>query len=132
MVRSIRSASPTRFAAIGVATAAPLLIIAAYGLPGNEHRPVASSERHGSVAFGSPAKVWPEPACTARANLSAGIGVSAGVTFPSKGGGSCTDHISTTGPFFETMSKRRKGFPSEAKVKRGVRVVHGDKELAEK
>ena len=34
--------------------------------------------------------------------------------------------------FFETMSKRRKGFPSETKVKRGVRVVHGNKELAEK
>jgi uncharacterized protein YecA (UPF0149 family) len=30
------------------------------------------------------------------------------------------------------MSKRRKGFPSETKVKRGVRIVHGDKELAEK
>jgi uncharacterized protein YecA (UPF0149 family) len=29
-------------------------------------------------------------------------------------------------------SKRRKGFPSEARVKRGVRVVHGDKELVEK
>src|SRR5436853_6764830 len=34
--------------------------------------------------------------------------------------------------FFEPMSKRRKGFPSEAKVKRGVRIVHGDKEFAEK
>lgn len=34
--------------------------------------------------------------------------------------------------FFETMSKRRKGFPSETKVKRGVRIVHGNKELAEK
>jgi uncharacterized protein YecA (UPF0149 family) len=34
--------------------------------------------------------------------------------------------------FFETMSKRRKGFPSETQVKRGVRIVHGDKELAEK
>ena len=34
--------------------------------------------------------------------------------------------------FFETMSKRRKGFPSETKVKRGVRIVHGDKELLEK
>jgi len=33
---------------------------------------------------------------------------------------------------FEIMSKRRKGFPSEARVKRGVRVVHGDKELLEK
>ena len=30
------------------------------------------------------------------------------------------------------MSKRRKGFPSETKVKRGVRIVHGNKELAEK
>jgi uncharacterized protein YecA (UPF0149 family) len=29
------------------------------------------------------------------------------------------------------MSKRRKGFPSETQVKRGVRVVHGDKELVE-
>ncbi len=30
------------------------------------------------------------------------------------------------------MSKRRRGFPSEARVKRGRRVVHGDKELLEK
>ena len=30
------------------------------------------------------------------------------------------------------MSKRRKGFPSETKVKRGVRIVHGGKELTEK
>jgi uncharacterized protein YecA (UPF0149 family) len=30
------------------------------------------------------------------------------------------------------MSKRRKGFPSETSVKRGDRVVHGDKELLEK
>jgi uncharacterized protein YecA (UPF0149 family) len=30
------------------------------------------------------------------------------------------------------MSKRRRGFPSETKVKRGVRIVHGDKELTEK
>jgi len=37
-----------------------------------------------------------------------------------------------TGIFFETMSKRRRGFPSETKVKRGVRVVHGNKELTEK
>ena len=29
---------------------------------------------------------------------------------------------------FETMSKRRKGFPSETQVKRGDRVVHGHKE----
>jgi uncharacterized protein YecA (UPF0149 family) len=30
------------------------------------------------------------------------------------------------------MSKRRKRFPSETSVKRGVRIVHGDKELVEK
>jgi uncharacterized protein YecA (UPF0149 family) len=30
------------------------------------------------------------------------------------------------------MSKRRRGFPSEAKVKRGVRTVHGNKLLDEK
>ncbi|MCX8254111.1 MAG: SEC-C metal-binding domain-containing protein [Beijerinckiaceae bacterium] len=30
------------------------------------------------------------------------------------------------------MSKRRKGFPSETRVKRGLRTVHGDKELIEK
>ena len=33
---------------------------------------------------------------------------------------------------FEITSKRRKGFPSETQVKRGVRVVHGNKELNEK
>jgi hypothetical protein len=30
------------------------------------------------------------------------------------------------------MSKRRKGFPSETQVKRGVRIIHGNKELSEK
>ncbi|WP_145092398.1 SEC-C metal-binding domain-containing protein [Anatilimnocola aggregata] len=30
------------------------------------------------------------------------------------------------------MSKRRRGYPSETKVKRGVRIVHGDKQLEEK
>ncbi|HYC93339.1 MAG TPA: SEC-C metal-binding domain-containing protein [Thermoanaerobaculia bacterium] len=29
-------------------------------------------------------------------------------------------------------SKRRKGYPSETRVKRGERIVHGDKELLEK
>lgn len=33
---------------------------------------------------------------------------------------------------FEPTSKRRKGFPSETRVKRGVRIVHGNKELIEK
>jgi hypothetical protein len=45
-------------------------------------------------------------------------------------------HVSTirrrTAIFFETMSKRRKGFPSETNVKRGVRIVRGDKLLEEK
>ena len=44
-------------------------------------------------------------------------------------------HIDTpnrTAPFFERTSKRRRGFPSETNVKRGVRVVHGDKDLVEK
>jgi uncharacterized protein YchJ len=30
------------------------------------------------------------------------------------------------------MSKRRRGFPSETHVKRGIRIVHGNKELVEK
>lgn len=33
---------------------------------------------------------------------------------------------------FEPTSKRRCGFNSETQVKRGVRIVHGDKELCEK
>jgi len=33
---------------------------------------------------------------------------------------------------FEITSKRHKGFPSETQVKRGVRIVHGNKELSEK
>jgi hypothetical protein len=33
---------------------------------------------------------------------------------------------------FEITSKRRKGYPSETNVKKGVRVVHGHKELTEK
>jgi uncharacterized protein YecA (UPF0149 family) len=37
-----------------------------------------------------------------------------------------------TNSFFEPMSKRRLGFPSESKVKRGVRIVNGDKLLEEK
>lgn len=33
---------------------------------------------------------------------------------------------------FEITSKRRKGFPSETRVKRGMRIVHGAKELYER
>src|SRR5689334_7369294 len=40
---------------------------------------------------------------------------------------------STSSPAFEVTSKRRKGFPSETRVKRGLRFVRGgDKELVEK
>ena len=48
-----------------------------------------------------------------------------------RGGGSWTRNLKTS-PYFEKMSKRRKGYPSETNVKRGTRVVHGDKELEEK
>ncbi|HVJ03013.1 MAG TPA: SEC-C metal-binding domain-containing protein [Sphingomonas sp.] len=40
--------------------------------------------------------------------------------------------ITTTSPAFEVTSKRRKGYPSETQVKRGLRFVHGDIELIEK
>ena len=33
---------------------------------------------------------------------------------------------------FEPMSKRKRGYPSESAVRRGLRVVLGDKELSEK
>ncbi|TGX46084.1 hypothetical protein E5A74_02650 [Sphingomonas naasensis] len=35
-------------------------------------------------------------------------------------------------PAFEITSKRRRGYPSETHVKRGLRFVHGDVELIEK
>jgi len=41
-------------------------------------------------------------------------------------------NASTNCTAFERTSKRRKGYPSETSVKRGLRVVHGDKELSEK
>jgi hypothetical protein len=45
---------------------------------------------------------------------------------------SCETNTSTNKTAFERSSKRRKGYPSETKVKRGARVVHGNKELLEK
>jgi hypothetical protein len=39
---------------------------------------------------------------------------------------------STTRSTFSSMSKRRHGYPSESRVKRGDRIVHGDKELIRK
>jgi uncharacterized protein YecA (UPF0149 family) len=41
-------------------------------------------------------------------------------------------NVSTSSTAFERTSKRRKGYPSETRVGRGPRVVHGDKELIEK
>src|SRR5262245_26454194 len=49
-----------------------------------------------------------------------------------KCGASWTSTSATINLAFETMSKRRKGFPSETNVKRGNRIVHGDKEFVEK
>ena len=51
---------------------------------------------------------------------------------PRKGGVPCPDATLTIRSFFETMSKRRNGFPSETQVKRGVRIVNGGKLLEEK
>ena len=48
-----------------------------------------------------------------------------------EGGTSCATILSRTSAF-DVSSKRRKGYPSETRVKRGVRIVHGDKELVEK
>ncbi|MCK4999576.1 MAG: SEC-C domain-containing protein, partial [Anaerohalosphaera sp.] len=49
------------------------------------------------------------------------------------GGASCVTNLTTTNSSaFEVISKRRKGYPSETKVKRGPRTVHGNKELIEK
>jgi hypothetical protein len=44
----------------------------------------------------------------------------------------CKTLPTPTNPPFERSSKRRKGFPSETRVKRGLQIVHGDKELVEK
>src|SRR5277367_2830980 len=48
------------------------------------------------------------------------------------GGVTCHAKKNPTNPAFRRSSKRRRGFPSETKVKRGHRTVHGDKELLEK
>src|SRR5262245_52229220 len=54
------------------------------------------------------------------------------ITWPA-GGVSCARTNTTSKPTaFEVTSKRRKGFPSESRVKRGERVVGGRKELLEK
>lgn len=47
------------------------------------------------------------------------------------GGVPCATNSTKTAPF-EPMSKRRRGYPSETKVKVGLRIVHGEKQLEEK
>src|SRR5262249_59234744 len=56
------------------------------------------------------------------------------VRFPPRtGGGRCAPcRIPTTSTALELTSKRDGGFPSESRVERGRRIVHGDKELEEK
>jgi hypothetical protein len=49
-----------------------------------------------------------------------------------QGGDTWPGESSTKSAFDEPMSKRRRGFPSETSVKRGRRIVHGEKELIEK
>jgi hypothetical protein len=49
-----------------------------------------------------------------------------------RGGLPCEANTPANNTAFERSSKRRKGYPSETKVKRGTRVVHGEKELVEK
>jgi hypothetical protein len=44
----------------------------------------------------------------------------------------CETNVRKTKDFFEQSSKRRKGYPSEARVKRGRQVVGGCKELRRK
>jgi hypothetical protein len=48
------------------------------------------------------------------------------------GGVPCLSTITSKTLPFERTSKSRKGYPSETQVKRGSRVVHGDKHLVEK
>jgi hypothetical protein len=57
----------------------------------------------------------------------------AGRRRPNQGGALWpADNDSKNTAFYKKTSKRRRGFPSETKVKRGMRIVHGDKELTEK
>ncbi len=48
------------------------------------------------------------------------------------GGVSCLLKTKNLNLAFERTSKRRRGFPSETQVKRGVRIVGEDKYLTEK
>jgi len=43
-----------------------------------------------------------------------------------------TNTIKRISPAFEQTSKRKRGYPSETAIKRGIRIVHGEKDLCEK
>src|SRR3546814_3705238 len=81
--------------------------------------------RIGKVATGAKRTFLPRPA---------GVGApSRAIPCPIRGGRQCHASTMTTSLAFEVTSKRRKGFPSETRVKRGLRFVRGgEKELVEK
>ena len=54
------------------------------------------------------------------------------LSFRARGGVPYASKQSTKPTAFEPTSKRRRGFPSETNVKRGNRIVHGEKELIER
>src|SRR3546814_19552547 len=80
--------------------------------------------RIGKVATGAKRTLLPRPA---------GVGApSRAIPCPIRGGRQCHASTMTTSLAFEVTSKRRKGFPSETRVKRGLRFVRGgEKELVE-
>jgi hypothetical protein len=62
---------------------------------------------------------------------SSGIAVLLRISREQAGRRSCDAEV-TINAGFQPTSKRKRGFPSETRVKRGLRIVHGDKELSEK
>jgi hypothetical protein len=65
-------------------------------------------------------------------NLVPDLGVLPSACFFSKEVSNDPQQLPRSVIFFQPMSKRRQGFPSETRVKRGLRIVHGEKELSEK
>lgn len=92
------------------------------------------SSPRGSIWFDSQSVAqWPEHPVWARVAGSTPAALIVSIHY--EGGASCIANrkiIGTTSIAFERTSKRRKGYPSETRVKRGVRIVHVDKELNEK
>jgi hypothetical protein len=77
------------------------------------------------------ASIAPNPFANIRV-LRVGVTQTSSLTLFPYGGPSCNSKTTMNTLPFETMSKRRKGYPSETHVQRGVRIVHGDKWLEEK